>query len=214
MADPKTKTQAFNQPSNIGLQQIAAAYAKALFAAAKKEGVVEKIVVELEELLDEVMAKYPQLVDLLASGMFSEEQKIEMVDRAFKGRAHPLLVNLLKVLATHQRTYILASIREEIRKLYEKANGLIPVKVTTAAALGDAQKKSIVARMKSVLGGEPILQTEVDPGLIGGLVVQVGDVVFDGSLLANLARLREQLINRSVHEIQRRRDSVRTTAGN
>ena len=67
--------------------------------------------------------------------------------------------------------------REEIRKLYEKANGLIPVKVTTAAALGDAQKKSIVARMKSVLGGEPILQTEVDPGLIGGLVVQVGDVV-------------------------------------
>jgi F-type H+-transporting ATPase subunit delta len=65
-----------------------------------------------------------------------------------------------------------------------------------------------------MLGGEPVLTHEVDPNVIGGLVVRVGDVVFDGSLASNLARLREQLVNRSVHEIQRRRDRFSTAAGN
>ena len=211
MAEP-SKTIAFDEPLNIDLQPVAAAYAKALFGAVHKAGAVEPVAAELDELLDVVMKKFPQLVDVLASGMFSDEQKVQMVDRAFKGKAHPLLVNLLKVLALHQRTYIMGSIREEFRKLYDKARGRIPVKVTTATKLSDGQQAAVAAKMKSVLGGEPILQTEVDPNLIGGLVVQVGDVVFDGSLAANLGRLREQLINRSVHEIQRRRDRVRTTS--
>jgi F-type H+-transporting ATPase subunit delta len=211
MAD-QPKTIAFDEPLNIDLQPVAAAYAKAFFNAAQRVGATDTVVAELDDLLDVVMKKYPQLVDVLGSGMFSDEQKIQMVDRAFKGKAHPLLVNLMKVLATHQRTYIMGSIREEVRKLYDKLRGRIPVKVTAATTLSDAQKSAVAARMKSVLGGEPILQTEVDPNLIGGLVVQVGDVVFDGSLASNLGRLREQLINRSVHEIQRRRDRVRTTS--
>src|SRR5262249_48332458 len=116
------------------------------------------------------------------------------------------------VLASHQRSYIMRPIHQEFQKLYNKARNRVPVRVVSAAPLPDAQKKTVAARMKNVLGGEPVLQIEVDPNLIGGLVVQVGDVVYDGSLSANLARLREQLINRSVHEIQRRRDSVRTSS--
>ncbi len=205
---------AFAEPVDIGLQPLAAAYAKALFASAEKAGALDAVVEEFDALATEALDRNPKLVDVFASGMFSPEKKVEMIDRAFGKRAHPLLTRFLKVLAVHQRVRILRSIREEFRKLYDKARGIIPVRVVTAAPLSAAQAQAVAARIRTALGGEPILQTEVDPSLIGGLVVQVGDVVFDGSLSANLARLREQLITRSVHEIQRRRDSVRTTAGN
>lgn len=205
---------AFGEPADIGLQPLAKAYAKALFAAASNAGALHEVVTQFDALVTETLDKYPKLVEVLASGMFSPEKKVEMIDRAFGKRAHPLLTNFLKVLAVHGRSYILRSVREEFRKQYDQAQGIIPVRVVTAAPLAAAQAQVIAGRVKKALGGEPLLQTEVDPDLIGGLIVQVGDVVFDGSLSSNLARLREQMITRSVHEIQRRRDSVRTTAGN
>jgi F-type H+-transporting ATPase subunit delta len=211
MADVSEKS-AFAEPTDIGAQSIAAAYAKALFGAAEKAGAVDEVLGQLNSLLDDVAKKHPKMLEVLGSGMFDEEQKYAMIERAFAKRAHPLITNFLKVLAKHSRSPVLPSIREELRKLNDKAKHRIPVLVTSAAPLGDAQKNAVAARMKTVLGGDPVLQTEVDPSLIGGLVVQVGDVVFDGSLSANLGRLREQLINRSVHEIQRRRDRVRTTS--
>jgi F-type H+-transporting ATPase subunit delta len=208
----KLQTTAFDEPANIGLQPIAAAYAKALFAAAEKADALDQIVGELEELIDVVIAKYPKLVDVLVSGMFSSDNKVQMIDRALAGKAHPLLLNFLKVLAQHDRAYVMKSVREEFRKLYDKKRGLVQVKIVTAAPMSESQKTAVTGRMKTILGGEPILRTEVDPSLIGGIVAQVGDVVFDGSVAANLARLREQLINRSVHEIQRRRDRVSTAS--
>ncbi|MGC3972695.1 MAG: ATP synthase F1 subunit delta [Pirellulales bacterium] len=205
---------AFAEPADIGLQPLAAHYAKALFAAAEKAKALDVVVAEFDALSSQALEKYPKLVEVMGSGMFSPEQKVDMIDRAFGKRAHPLLTNFLKVLAVHGRSFVLKSVREEFRKLYDKSRGIVPVRVVTAAPLSETQSRSIAARMKTVLGGDPVLQPEVDPNLIGGLVVQVGDVVFDGSLSANLARLREQLITRSVHEIQRRRDSVSTSAGN
>src|SRR5688572_4813274 len=100
------ETTAFDQPANIGLQSIAAAYAKALFAAAESAGVLDQIVGELEGLLDQVIAKYPKLIDVLVSGQFSSDQKVGMIDRALAGKVHRLLLNFLKVLAEHDRAYI------------------------------------------------------------------------------------------------------------
>jgi len=211
MAEATTNSDAFAEPIDVGAQSLAAEYAKALFAAAEKADALDIVVEELNEIVTAIL-KHPKLADVIASSIFSPEHKVSMIDRAFGKRAHPLVTNFLKVLASHQRSYIVRPILQEIQKLYNKARGRIPVRVVTAAAITESQQKSIAARMKSVLGGEPILQIEVDPNLIGGLVVQVGDVVYDGSLSANLARLREQLINRSVHEIQRRRDSVRSAS--
>jgi len=204
-----THTTEFGEPIDIGKQSLAAAYAKALFGAAEKAGALDVIVDELKAVV-EVSKKQAKVADIFASSMFSPEHKVQMIDKAFGGRAHQLLTNFLKVLARHSRSFILPSIAQELQRLYDEARHRVPVRIVTATPLSAQQQTTVAQRMKSVLGGEPILQTEVDPSLIGGLVAQVGDVVFDGSLAANLARLREQLINRSVHEIQRRRDSVRT----
>jgi F-type H+-transporting ATPase subunit delta len=211
MADTSTD-KAFDEPTDIGVQNVAAAYAKALFGAAQKAGALDAVMSDVDALIDQVIAKFPKLIDVLVSDMFTAEHKEQMIDKALRGKVHTLVLNFLKVLADHQRSYVLRSIREELRKLYDKAKRRVQVKIVTAAPMNAAQKSAVEQRMKSVLGGDPVRQTEVDPSLIGGLVAQVGDVVFDGSLASNFNRLREQLINRSVHEIQRRRDSLSTAS--
>jgi F-type H+-transporting ATPase subunit delta len=211
MAEASQQTTGFAEPIDVDAQSLAAEYAKALFAAAEKAGALDTVVEQLAAVAATIV-KHPRVADVLASSMFSPEHKIAMIDKAFAKKAHPLITKFLKVIASHQRAHVVRPIQQELQRMYDKARNRIPVRVVTAAALGEAQKKNVAAKMKTALGGEPILQTEVDPNLIGGLVVQVGDVVFDGSLASNLARLREQLINRSVHEIQRRRDSVRTSS--
>jgi F-type H+-transporting ATPase subunit delta len=80
--------------------------------------------------------------------------------------------------------------------------------------LGEDLAARIKQQLRDMLGGEPTLVRVVDPDLIGGVVLRVGDTVFDGSVAMRLARVRGQMINRSVHEIQRRRDRFSHPAGN
>ena len=68
--------------------------------------------------------------------------------------------------------------------------------------------------LRRILGGEPQVHPTVDPSLIGGVVLRVGDTVYDGSVARQLDQVREQMINRSGHEIQSRRDRFRHSGGN
>src|SRR5262249_23321954 len=150
-----SKSNAFDEPVNIGAQSLAAEYAKALFAAADKAGALDTVAAELDALMTQVVAKLPKLVELLVSNLFTAEHKVAMIDRALKGKVHPLLLNLFKVLAVHDRSHVLRSIQEEFKKLYDKARRRVPVKIVTAAPLAPAQQAAVTERMKSVLGGEP-----------------------------------------------------------
>ena len=72
----------------------------------------------------------------------------------------------------------------------------------------------IAESLRGKLGGEPVFEQETDPSLIGGAVLRVGDTVYDGSIANQLQNLRQQMIDRSAHEIQSRRDRFRNPAGN
>lgn len=202
------------QAVDPGAQTVAGAYAKALIGAAEKAGSEEAVLAELDSWVDDVLARQPKLASVLGSVMVPAEDKIRMLDRALKGKADPLLLKFLKVMATNGRLDLTRAVRNAARKLLNQKRNRFQVKVVTAAPLEPKQSAALRARLAAMLGGEPVLTYEVDPGVIGGLVVRVGDVVFDGSLSTNLARLREQLVNRSVHEIQRRRDRFSSSAGN
>ena len=77
-----------------------------------------------------------------------------------------------------------------------------------------AAVEHIAESLRAKLGGEPIFQQETDPSLIGGAVLRIGDTVYDGSIANQLQNLRQQMIERSAHEIQSRRDRFRNPAGN
>jgi len=212
------------QAVDTGAQQVAGAYARAFIGAVEGSAAgpaagggpaaEDAVLAELDSWVDDVLARQPKLDSVLRSAMVTPEDKHRMLDRALAGKAHPLVLNLLKVLATHGRLDLVRPVRDAARSFLNQKRNRFQVKVVTAGPLEPKQSSVLRDRLAAMLGGEPVLTHEVDPNVIGGLVVRVGDVVFDGSLATNLARLREQLVNRSVHEIQRRRDRFSTSEGN
>ena len=197
-----------------GAQRVAGVYAKAFLAAAVKLGVAEAALAELEGIDREVLQRFPRLVAVLASIFINAEEKIKIVDRTFSGRVSPVVLNFLRVLAQHERLDTLRDIVRVAREQYAVICGLVQVEVTTATALSDELAAKIKEQLRGMLGGEPVLIPRIKPELIGGVVLRVGDSVYDGSVAARLADVRGRIINRSVHEIQSRRDSFRHPAGN
>ena len=137
-----------------------------------------------------------------------------MIDRVVTGRATPLFANFLKVLANHGRADLLRSIRLQADIEHERRAGKRRVSVSSAAELSADSVAAIRSSLAISLGCDPILETRVDPSLIGGLVVRVGDTVYDGSLKTQVKQLRARLRERCLNEIQRGRDRFSHPEGN
>jgi F-type H+-transporting ATPase subunit delta len=193
------------EPIDVGAQQVGAIYAKAFLSAAEKAKTTDALVDEFDGLI-ELLKQYPELETILGSSLIKHEVKLGILDRTFNGRISSTLLNFLKVLSSHGRLDVLRAIHHEVREQYDVLRGRILVQVRTAAPLSPEIAQDILQKVQGKLGGKPELQQIVDPDLIGGLVVRVGDTVFDGSVTRQLNQVREQMINRSVHEIQSRRD--------
>jgi len=200
--------------ADVGVEHVADVYAKGLLGAARNAGRLEAVVAEFDDLLSEVLDKFPKLEALLASALLSVEEKSGVIDRTLGGRASPLLVGFLKVVARHGRLDCLRAIHRQTHIMYDKLRKRIRVELTTATPLGAAQSDRIVDSLRAKLDGEPVLRQRTDPGLIGGAVIRVGDVVYDGSIANQLQNLRQRMSQRSAHEIQGRRDRFRHSAGN
>jgi F-type H+-transporting ATPase subunit delta len=111
----------------------------------------------------------------------------------------PQLLNFLKVLARRGRFEAVRAVRHASRKIFNDLRGRVEVFVTTAAPLSDAIRDLVLAKLKSSLKSEIDLKTHVDPNLLGGLRIRVGDTVYDGSLANQLARLRSELVATATH---------------
>ena len=200
--------------ADVGVEHIAGVYAKGLLDATERAGATAVVLAEFDALLADVLDPFPKLEAVLASVLVSPEEKSAMLDRVLKDRASAILVNFLKVVARHGRLDCLRAIHRETHAFYDKLRNRIPVRLRTATPLDPAAVEQIAASLRSKLGGEPVIQQEVDPSLIGGAVLRVGDTIYDGSVANQLQNLRQQMIERSAHEIQSRRDRFRYPAGN
>ena len=200
--------------ADVGVEHVARVYAKALLDAADGAGRTAAAVEEFDAFLGEVLDRFPKIEAVLASALVSIEEKSCILDRTLGDRVSPLLLSFLKVVARHGRLDCLRAIHRQTHVLYDKLRNRIPVSLTTAAPLSPAAADRIVDRLRAKLGGEPIIQQQTDPELIGGAVLRVGDTVYDGSIANQLHNLRQQIRDRSAHEIQSRRDRFRHSAGN
>ncbi|MCL2305568.1 MAG: ATP synthase F1 subunit delta [Planctomycetaceae bacterium] len=201
--------------ADVAVEKIAGMYADAFLdaLAAQGEPLAEQVE-QFDSLVNDLFAKHPTFEAILASSLVSPDEKIGILDRTLKTQASKLFLNFLKVVAKHGRLDILRSIHRETRKAYEKRLNRIPVKITTAVPLDEPVIQSLTSSFRKILGGDPIFQTTVDPEVIGGIVVRVGDTIYDASLLTQLKNVRQQMIDRSAHEIQSRRNRFSNTEGN
>jgi len=188
-----------------GQEQIGTVYAKALVAAAEKAGQADQAVEELEEIVSEVFDKLPQVSAALSSPRLAHEEKVLMLDKAFGGKISTTTLNFLKVLSRHGRMGSIRATARSARKLLNEKRNRVEVEVRSAAPLANSLREAIAARLAVILGTEVVLNTKVDPELLGGLVVRVGDTLFDGSLSSKLLSIRSQAIERTA---ARFRDSL------
>lgn len=187
-------------------------FAQALIGAAGKEA--DSVIGELDALVNDVLDRHPELETALGSNLISNEDKYKIVDHAFTGRVSTTLSNFLKVVVEHGRGEVLRAVQEAAHDLLDAAHRRVRVQVTTATPLDDASARQIVDTLRHLTNQEPVLERQVDPRVIGGAVFRIGDTVYDGSIANQLERMRTQLLNRSVHEIQSGRDRLSPSEGN
>jgi F-type H+-transporting ATPase subunit delta len=185
---------------------IARVYARALYEAAAGNNQLEPILDEYQSFLQDVLDANPDFEGMLRSTIINREDKAESLRRIFGEQISPIFLNYLFVLNDHMRLDLLRPVFLELKAMHEQRLGRVPVEVRTAVPLDAAQEEALRERLRAVTAGDPVIHAVVDPALLGGMVVRIGDTVFDGSVSTKLERMREQLIQRSTHEIQSRRD--------
>jgi F-type H+-transporting ATPase subunit delta len=207
MADNAQSEGGFDQ----GREHLGHEYGKALLGAADKAGVVDRVLEELESLVDDVLNKLPLFDATMSSPRVDVAEKLRMIDQAFKGKMAPLLVNFLKLLVEHGRFGSLRAIRRAARKVYNQLRGRMEVTVRTATPLSTPLRQAILDRLKAQLGKDIDLKSQVDPDLLGGIVVKIGDTLYDGSLQNRLEKTRGVALEATMQSIRNATGRFATT---
>lgn len=177
-------------------------YAEALLIAAIAQGVVSGVAENFISLGTDVFPNAPGFEQFLTGSLVSKKVKDETIVKVFEGRAVPLFVDFLRVLNRKDRLGMLRPIAIAFRTLLDARANRVRVLVETAAPLADDQKQKLTDTLAAELKRTPILVVRENPDLIGGLVVHVGDKVFDTSVRSKLETIRNHLLARGSHEIQ------------
>lgn len=202
MSDPSNRDASID----IGRQHIATIYARALLAAAVNQNQVDQTLAELDSLIDDVLEQLPNFEAALASPRIALDEKVHMLERAFAARMLPLLLTFLKVVAQHGRLDCLRQIRRAAHKYYYEVSGQVEVELQTAAAVDAGVVDQIVGRLTTVLQRRVVLKSRVNPELLGGVVIRVGDTVFDGSLDNQLEQIRTTALTETARQARDRLD--------
>jgi F-type H+-transporting ATPase subunit delta len=190
------------QDADIGRHQIAAVYAKALLGATERAGVTDSVVDEFDSLVDDVLERLPQLESMLASPRISPAEKSALLARVFGDRMSDHLLTFLQVVCRHGRLDCLRHMRGAVRHLFNQLRQRVEVHVSSAQPLSDESRGQIVGALRERLASEIDLSSSVDERLIGGLVVRVGDTLYDGSIANRLAKMRSGALERMKHELR------------
>jgi F-type H+-transporting ATPase subunit delta len=200
--------------ADVSVEHIAEVYARAFLDAAEGAGHTNALLEEFDSLVADLLDKQPKFEAVICSTMISHDDIAGVLDRVLGGRASPLLLNFLKVLSRHRRLDCLRQIHRRLHALNDVLQNRVRVRLTTAAELSAESASRIRIALRGKLQGEPVLELAVDPKLIGGAVLRLGDTVYDSSIANQLEIIRQQMMDRSAHEIQSRRDRFRNPGGN
>jgi ATP synthase F1 delta subunit len=173
------------------MEEIARVYAEALFGVAKETGKLDSIHEQLGQFAD-ALDSNRDLQVFLFSPYFSSAEKREGIGRVISG-GEPELVNFLELLAEKHRMPAIFRIRAVFDELWAEENKRLEVRLTSAVPLDQAVVSRVGAEIERRTGRQVDLASEVDEGILGGLVLRVGNKVLDASLRAKLERLRKEV---------------------
>jgi ATP synthase F1 delta subunit len=173
------------------MEEIAQVYARSLFAVAKEQDKLDLVREQLGQFADALDGSR-ELSIFFFSPYFSTEEKKEGLGRLLEG-VDPTVENFLALLLENHRMPVIFRVRRDFEHLWEQENKLLPVTITSAVALDEATVKSIGDAIGRQTGQRVELTTNVDPDVLGGLVVRVGNSILDASIRNRLENLRRSV---------------------
>jgi len=187
---------------DIATDRVAKVYAQAIVEAADAAGCRRDVIADLGMLAREVLPLVPEAAGVFSSPKIPPEEKGRIIDRLAGGRLQPTTTHALHVLARHGRLGMLAAVVEAAERLADERDGRKQATFTTAVPLDAAEEGRIVAETEKALAIAVVPTFVVDPAIIGGLVVRVGDTIYDQSVATGLTRISGRIRQRNVHAIQ------------
>jgi F-type H+-transporting ATPase subunit delta len=175
------------------MEEIARVYATALFGAAKDRGKLDAIRDQLGQFID-ALNENREMQLFLFSPYFSSAEKVDGLKSAVVD-AEPELLNFLELLIEKHRMPVIFRIRRQFDALWDKENKRLGVTVTSAVELDPEVAKRIGSEIEEQTGNTVELESRVDPDILGGLVLQVGNMVMDTSIRSRLEKLRKSVVS-------------------
>jgi F-type H+-transporting ATPase subunit delta len=197
---------------DVTAERLARVYAQAFWGVATKQADVAATVAELRAVVTDVLDKYPAFETMLGSALVDQSEKERILDRLFAKSLSAPVLNFLKVLLTHNRLEILRLVAKELTGLEREYLGQVEVEIRVADPLDPVILGELQDALRRRLQKEPILKVTVDPDVVGGIIVKIGDTVYDGSLKRRFEMARKSIIARATDLIQTSRDQFISTA--
>ena len=171
---------------------IARRYAQALNEQAAQSGVLEQVDADIE-LIRASLADSRELRAFFDSPIISREKKADVVKALFGERIQTVTMNFMALLVEKRREGVFPAVVSSYRELRDDQLGTTAVSVRPAYELSDEDQAALVQELKTLTGKQVRLETKVDASIMGGIVIRIGDTVYDGSITNQLATLRERL---------------------
>lgn len=167
-------------------------YSRALFHIALKNGQQDAVAQNLDDIT-QAAKDSPDLMNVLRHPRITRERKKALLHHIFEGRVQPVVENFLFLVIEKDRAGILPNIAAQFRESLDAYRREMDAEAVTAVPLTSAQTEALRLRLEATTGNKIRLQTRVDDAILGGLMVRMGDKLYDGSLVAQLQRIEEQL---------------------
>jgi len=168
-------------------------YAEAAFEVAMRDGSLDHWRAELD--LAAAIVGDERALRVLANPAIPGERRATVLGELLEGRVSQPVLNLIQLMLRRGRIEDVPRVAAQFRRLDDDRQGITHATATSAAPLTPDETRALTERLEQSTGGRIALETEVDPSLMGGLVVRVGDLLMDGSVRGRLERLRNQLVS-------------------
>ncbi len=186
---------------------IARVYSRALLSLAEEQAQADEVLEELR-WLDEYAASDESFGRFVSSPMIDEDARAQSLEKMFRARLSDVLVDALQVINRKGRMALLPAIVEAYRQDHRDARGSVDVHVTTAMPLDESVRQRLSDAAAGYSGRQPILHEIVDPSLIGGIVLRIGDEKVDASVKNEVHRYQKMLLDLAAREIQGTREDA------
>lgn len=171
---------------------VANRYAKALFEVAEERDLIDTIESQLQ-LVAESLYENEDLRRVLMNPQVSSSDKKELVQKLFKNQTGVEVLNLLRLLIDRKREAILDEVLVAFTHMANEKLGILDVTVTTAVALEEQEKQDLAQHLGKALGKKLSIHVKVDKAIIGGILLRIGDRLFDGSIAGKLAGFKQEI---------------------